>query len=142
MFCLRQFFKPVLSATVSGFKVLSNLLLKVHVLVFLGGAPFSICHFWLFICHFYIWLSFMVHICKMIISTEVFFFFEFFLNFFFRLLGGVKAKNSPKSKIKIISFRHPKWQKILSVGLHISFTHSERNHTSCDCHLWRTCVKW
>ena len=42
---MTQFFKPVFSAKVSVFKVLNNLLLKVYVLVFLGGAPASIRHF-------------------------------------------------------------------------------------------------
>ena len=42
---MTQLFKPVFSAKVSVFKVLNNLLLKVYVLVFLGGAPASIRHF-------------------------------------------------------------------------------------------------
>ena len=48
-----------------------------------------------------IWFSFMVHICKMIVSMGIFLIFSKF--WFSRLLGGKRAKNSPK------------WQKILSV---------------------------
>ena len=44
---MTQLFKLVFSAKVSVFKVLNNLLLKVYVLVFLGGAPTSIRHFFL-----------------------------------------------------------------------------------------------
>ena len=47
-----------------------------------------------------IWLSFRVHLCKMIISPGIFLIFSKFL--FFRLLGGSK------------------WQKIMFVALHIS----------------------
>ena len=54
----------------------------------------------------YIWFSFMVHICKLIISPGAFFIFSTFL--FSRLLEGKRAKNSPK------------WQKILSFVLSIS----------------------
>ena len=53
-----------------------------------------------------IWLGFSVHLCKMMISPGVYFIFAKFR--FFGLLGGQKAKNGPK------------WQKILSVTLHIS----------------------
>ena len=53
-----------------------------------------------------IWFSFMVHMCKMIISKGIF---KIFSKFWFsRLLGGKRAKNSPK------------WQKILSVTPSIS----------------------
>ena len=55
-----------------------------------------------------IWLSFMVHMCKMIISPDCFFIFSKF--WFFWLLEGNSAKNGPK------------WQKILSTALHISGT--------------------
>ena len=60
-------------------------------------------------------LSFMAHMCKMIISagffSSFFFFFFFFLKFsFFGLSVGKRAKNVPKS------------QKILSVVLYISGT--------------------
>ena len=72
-----------------------------------------------------IWLSFLVHICKMIISPCIFFFFFFFSIFNFLKnfdfaggLGGKRAKNCPK------------WQKILSVTLLIS-----RKHTLYDCYF-------
>ena len=55
----------------------------------------------LFLSHFIsqepyiIWLSFMVHLCKMMMSPGVFF--SVFQKFLFSgLLGGKKAKNSPK----------------------------------------------
>ena len=53
-----------------------------------------------------IWLSFMLHLCKMIMSPGSFFIFSKF--WFLGLLGrGKRAKNGPK------------WQKIKSVALHI-----------------------
>ena len=55
-----------------------------------------------------IWLSFMDHMCKMIISPGIFF--QFFKFCFFGILRGKRAKNSPK------------WQIILSVVLDISET--------------------
>ena len=69
-----------------------------------------------------IWLLFMVHIWKMIISPDIFF-------FFFKILGtlggrGKKAKNGLKL------------QNILSVSLRISGT---VNH---DYSFWHMCVKW
>ena len=57
---------------------------------------------------FITWLSFMVHMCTMIISPGVFFIFAKF--WFFGLLGCKRSKNGPK------------WQKILSVVLRISGT--------------------
>ena len=67
-----------------------------------------------------IWLSFMVHMCKMIISSEFFFIFSKF--WYFGLLEGLKSK---------------KWSKMTkNLVCHASYL---RNHTSCDCHLWRTC---
>ena len=69
-----------------------------------------------------IWLSFMAHLCKMIVPV---FFFIFSKFRFFWLLGGKRTRNGPK------------WQKILSTSLDII-----RNYTSYDCHLWCTCVKW
>ena len=54
------------------------------------------------------WLSFMVHMCKMIISPG--FFFSFSKFWLFGLLGGKRAKNGPK------------WQKSLSIALHVSGT--------------------
>ena len=53
-----------------------------------------------------IWLSFMVHLCKIIISPSAFFIFSKFWSS--GLLGGKRGKNSPK------------WQKILSVTPDIS----------------------
>ena len=83
------------------------------------------------------WLSFMVHIYKMIISPGI----SFILSeFWFLLVSGVKGQKNG-----------PKWQKILSVTLDISGTINDkkiccapylRNHTSYDCHLWYTFVKW
>ena len=51
-------------------------------------------------------LSFMVHMCKMIIFPGLFSSFSKF--WYFRLLGGKRAKNGPK------------WQEILSAVFHIS----------------------
>ena len=69
-----------------------------------------------------IWLSFMVHICKMIIPS-VFFFFSFFFHFF-----------------KILAFwvyRQVKEQKMVQNEKKLCLLHScLRNHTSYDCHLW------
>ena len=117
-------------------------------------------------------LSFMAHMCKMIISagffSSFFFFLFFFFNFFFFGLSvGKRAKNVPKS------------QKILSVVLYISGTMHyvisfmvhmckmiispifflgqkivQNNKESCLshsvsqkpyiiwCDFWYTCVKW
>ena len=56
-----------------------------------------------------IWLSSMVHMCKMIISPGIFF---SFLKFWvFGLLGGLKGQKNG-----------PNWQKILFITLHISGT--------------------
>ena len=55
-----------------------------------------------------IWFSFKSHLCKMIIYPRGFSIFTKF--WFFGLLNGKRAKNSPK------------WQNILSVALHISRT--------------------
>ena len=55
-----------------------------------------------------LWLSFMLHLCKMIISPGSYFISSKF--WFFGLLGSKRAKNSPK------------WQEILSIALHISGT--------------------
>ena len=55
------------------------------------------------------WLSFMVHMCKMIISPGVFF--QFFKILIFQVVRDCRrAKNCPK------------WQKLLSVALYISGT--------------------
>ena len=69
------------------------------------------------------WLPFMLHLCKMIISSGGFFIFSKF--WFFGLLVGKWAKNSPK------------WQKNS-----VSCTPYLGNHTSYGCHLWYTFVKW
>ena len=54
-----------------------------------------------------IWLSFIVHLCKMVISPGVFFSFSKF--WFFRLVKGVKGQKTVQND-----------KKILSVTLHIS----------------------
>ena len=69
-----------------------------------------------------IWLSFMVHLCKMMISPGAFF--HFFKILIFWVVRRVKGqKNSPKR------------QKTLSFALYL------RNHTSYDLDLWYACVK-
>ena len=56
-----------------------------------------------------IWLSFIVHFCKMMISPGVFFFLHFFKILILWVVRGCKwAKNDPK------------WEQILSVVVHIS----------------------
>ena len=70
-----------------------------------------------------IWLSFMVHMCKIIISPDSFFIFSKF--WFFGLLGGLKCK---------------KWSKMTKHSVHDA--PYLRNKTPFDCHLWSTCVKW
>ena len=62
-----------------------------------------------------IWLQFLEQMCEMMIAPCFFFFSKFW---FSRLLGGKKAKNNPK------------WQKILSVKLHIS---GIIHHTTVTC---------
>ena len=76
-----------------------------------------------------IWLSFMLHMYKMIISLGFFFFF-FFFNFFIILIFQVFRGEGKKEK------KGPKRQKIV---FHASYL---RNDTSYDYHLWYTCVKW
>ena len=68
-----------------------------------------------------IWLSFMLHMCKMIISPSVFSFFQIFN---FLVISGVKGQKMAK------------WQKILSLTLYL------RNRTWYNCGFWYTCVKW
>ena len=63
-----------------------------------------------------IWLSFMVHLCKMIMFLGCFFF--IFSKFWF--LGLLGEKNGKK------------WFKIPYL----------RNYISYDCHLCYTCLKW
>ena len=70
-----------------------------------------------------IWLSFMVHMCKMIISPGLVFIFSKFS--FFKLSGGYKDKN---------------WSKMTKNS--VCCTPYLRNCTSYDCHLWYTFVKW
>ena len=69
-----------------------------------------------------IWLAFMVHMCKMIISPE--FFFHFFKMLIFWVVRGVK--------------RHKLVQMTKNSVHHASYL---RNHSSHDCHLWYTFVK-
>ena len=84
---------------------------KFHLLYSISQEPYMI------------WLSFMVYVCKMIISPGMFFIFAKF--WFFDLLSVKKGKNGPK------------WQNYVCCPLHL------RNHTSYyDCDLWCTCVKW
>ena len=76
-------------------------------------------------------LSFLVLMCKIIISLDVCLMFSKL--WFFGLLwgGGVKkAKNGPKR------------QKVLSVMLHISYAYIIWNYASYDSYLWYTYVKW
>ena len=68
------------------------------------------------------WSRFLVQIYKMITSSYAFFIFSKF--WFYRLLGGKRAKNGPRG------------QKNLSVSLYL------RNRTSYDCGFWYKCVKW
>ena len=70
----------------------------------------------------HIWLSIMIHICKMIISPGIFFIFSKIL--FFCLLGGSKGK---------------KWPKILKNSVHHALY--LRNHISYDLHLRYKCVR-
>ena len=68
-----------------------------------------------------IWLSFMVYLCKMIITLGSF---SFCQNFDFSgCYGDKRAKNCPK------------WQKVLSVALHIQGT-IHHIIVTYDAHLW------
>ena len=71
-----------------------------------------------------IWSWFLVHLCKMMISPSVFF--NFFKILFFWGVTGVK------------------WQKIAQNDKKLCLSRfiSQEHHTSYDCHLWYTCVKW
>ena len=83
----------------------------------------------------------LVHLCKMMISPDVFL---IFLKFsFFGLLGGERAKKCPKWKITVTSvtchmtkMTQDDKKKSLCCSWYL------RNHISYDCHLWCTCVKW
>ena len=68
-----------------------------------------------------IWLSFMVHICKMIISPSVAFIFSKF--WFLGSSGGWKGKKQSKMTNNVC--------RVLYL-----------NHKSYDCHLWCTFRKW
>ena len=129
-----------------------------------------------------IWLSFMVHICKMVISLGVFFFFSKF--WFFRLFGGLKGQKTVQNDKNLclshsisqepciiwLSFMVHMCKMIISPpGFLFSFskfwffgllrgqkckkwskmtknsvcdTPYLRNHTSYDRHLRYTCLKW
>ena len=69
-----------------------------------------------------IWLSFMVNVCKMIISPG--FFFSFSKFWFFGLLGGGSKKWSKMTRNSVCCISY--------LG----------KHTSYDCHLWYAFVKW
>ena len=71
-----------------------------------------------------VWLSFMVYICKMIISAD--FCFIFFKSLIFWVVRVIKRQKNC-----------PKWQKNS-----VCHTSCLRNYISYDCHLWCTCVKW
>ena len=94
--CFFQFFKILIFRVVRGVKGQKTVQndKKLCSSYFISQKPYII------------WMSFMVHMCKMIISPAVFFIFS--KCWFFRVLRGKSAKNGPK------------WQKILSVMLHIS----------------------
>ena len=71
-----------------------------------------------------IWLAFMVHMCKMIISPGVFSI--FFKSFIFQVVTvGVKVQKGCKMTKNIVRC-----------------TPYLRNDRSFDCHLLYTCVKW
>ena len=71
-----------------------------------------------------IWLSFMVHLCEIMISLEIFF--HFFKILIFWFLSGVKGEENC-----------PKWEKNF-----VCRTPYLKNHTSYGFYLWYTCVKW
>ena len=70
-------------------------------------------------------LSFMVHLCEMIKSPGVFFFFfHFYKSLIFWIFRGKREKMNQTDK------------KLCLLYLIL------RDHTSYDLHLWSTCVKW
>ena len=71
-----------------------------------------------------IWLPFMIHMYKVIISPGVFIFSKFFL-FFLAVRGG--GKRAKWSKMRTNSVCHAQYL---------------RNHMLYDCHLWYICIKW
>ena len=74
-----------------------------------------------------IWLSFMVHLCKMMISPGVFF--SFFQNFWFYGLLQGEGRGVQRGK---------KLSKMRKNSVYPASYH--RNHTSYDFHLWYS--KW
>ena len=70
-----------------------------------------------------IWLSFMLHLCKMAISPG---FFLFFQNLDF--LGCLEDKRAKNDSKMTKNYVRRAWDL--------------RNDTLYDCHLWYTCVKW
>ena len=68
-----------------------------------------------------IWSSFLVHLCKMMISLSIFF--HFFKILIFGIVSGLKGQKIPKmpqNSVSRASYR--------------------RNHLLYDCHLWYTSV--
>ena len=98
----------------------------------------------------YIWFSFMVQMCKMIISSGVFFTVKILI---FQAVKGLKGQKMAQ-KVENFFLSHlvfqelyiiwssfmvdmyVKWQKILCLTPYPS------NRTSYDCGFWCTCVKW
>ena len=76
--------------------------------------------------HTSLWLPFKVHMCKIIRSPGIFFFFFIFYKFWF---SGFLVRQKGK-----------KWSKMTNNSVH--YAPYLRNHKSCDCHLWYTFVKW
>ena len=109
----------------------------IKIYIFLGGAPTSICLFFSTFCpsvciseKYIIWSWFLTHMCKMWYPEEFF----IFLNFDF--WGSKRVRNSSKWKGKKVK-NGPKWEKSF-----VCRTPYLRNHTSYDCHLRYTSVKW
>ena len=69
------------------------------------------------------YLSFMVHVYEIVISPGIFFIFSKF--WYFGLFGWWKGKKQSKITKNCVC-QAPYF----------------RNHTSYDCYLWYTCVKW
>ena len=83
-----------------------------------------------------IWLSFIMQMCKMIISAGVFFFcccccfFSILEFWFFGLSEGSKGK---------------KWPKMANISLSHSISQEpciSYDHQSYDCGFWYACAKW
>ena len=73
-----------------------------------------------------VWLSFMVHLCKVMIFPGVFFIFSKFC------FSGLLVRGGGGGRVKT----SPKWEKNS-----VCCTPYLRNHTSYDFYLWYTCVK-